>query len=69
MSLTDIPVIGELVELAKTLPPEAVSWLVKLVRDALSSDDPARYIQRRAEADAAHEAAQHAVDEALKRGV
>lgn len=58
--------IEKLLELAGKLPPEAVGWLVQLVEGALSSDDPERYIRRRAEADASHTAAQHAVDEALK---
>lgn len=57
-------------ELGK-LPPGAVKLVYQLVRDlvtgALSSDDPQRYIERRAAAEAAHLASQAALDKALEK--
>jgi hypothetical protein len=59
--------IDQLVESAVKLAPEVIEELVKLVEEAVSSDDPMRVVKRQTEADAAHLAAQEAAREALKR--
>lgn len=60
MSLTD-----SLLELAGRLPEAALPHAVKLVADALASDDPADYLARRAQADVAHAATRKAVEQIL----
>lgn len=59
--------MAEVIELIERLPADAVLELVKLVRAALSSPDPARELRRRAEADVAHIGAQEALKAALDR--
>lgn len=59
--------LGRLVELVAKLPPAAIEALISLVRGALSSDDPERYIARRATADATHAATQATARELLSR--
>lgn len=62
MSLIDT--LGELV--AK-LPAAAIKLLVDLVREALTSDDPTRLIERRLAARASEEGAEAAIDAGLER--
>lgn len=59
--------LDELNALLASVPVALVAALVKLVRDALSSDDPMRAIQRRATAEASHAAAQESVQQIIKR--
>lgn len=56
-----------LIEQIARLPVEAVLALIRLIAEALISDDPLRVIERRASADAAHAAAQHTADQILQR--
>jgi len=65
MSLIDKAKDDLLTAIAK-LPVEAVLAVIKLVQGALASDDPTRYIQRRAEAELAHEGTKAAAAAALK---
>lgn len=60
-------VASELAELAAKLPVEAVKLIVDLVREAVTSEDPTRYIQRRIVSEAAHKATQEGVVAALDR--
>lgn len=60
-----LAVLEKLVALVAKLPPEALALLLQLVEGALKSDDPTRYIQRRATAEAAHAASQETVRAAL----
>lgn len=62
-----MPLITKLAELAAKLPIEAVALVVKIVSDALESDDPKRYLERRAFAEGSRVATEKAVDEALGR--
>lgn len=55
----------ELEEAAARLPAAAVPYLVQMIGDALASSDPVDYIARRAQADAAHAAAQKTVETIL----
>lgn len=66
MSVVD-SIVEELGELLAKLPAAAVVALIELVKGALASDDPARYIQRRAAADASASAADAAIEKALGR--
>lgn len=65
MSVTE-PRATILQQIAK-LPIEAVLALVRLLTEALASDDPARVIERRAAATASHHAAQETVKKALEK--
>lgn len=59
--------IDSLAELVAKLPTSAVIALVELVKGAIASDDPTRYIQRRAAADASEAASEAAIEKALGR--
>lgn len=59
--------IESLASLVAKLPASAVIALVELVKGAIASDDPTRYIQRRAAADASASAADAAIEKALGR--
>lgn len=63
MSIAD-PRATILQQIAK-LPAEALLALVRLLKEALASDDPARVIERRAAATASHHAAQQAASKAI----
>lgn len=58
--------IEDVVGLVAKLPADALAELVTLLRAVLASDDPARELRRRAEADAAHLAAQETARRALE---
>lgn len=60
-------VIGKIVETAAKLPPEALELVLSIIKGAVESNDPTRYLQRRATAEAAHAASQATVQQALKR--
>lgn len=68
MSLTSAIVEALAKELGK-LPVAALELVVDLVRGALRSEDPERYLKRRIVADGAHAAAQAALDELLDEKV
>lgn len=57
--------ISKVVETVSKLQPAAIELVIELVRGALESDDPERYLRRKLEAEAVHKGAQAAVDEAL----
>lgn len=57
--------IDDIGALVAKLPVAAVVALIELVKGALASDDPARYIQRRAAADASEAASDAAIEKAL----
>jgi hypothetical protein len=57
--------ISDLVPLLKELPECCIVPIANLVRGAVASDDPARFIERRLVADTAHAASQAAVQAAL----
>lgn len=57
-----------LAQLAARLPAEALPYAVKIVEGALASDDATEYLARRAQADAAHAAAQATVAKLLEEG-
>lgn len=56
----------ELAALLVRLPVEAIKLLIELISGALKSDDPVRYLQRRAAADASALASEEAIDATLK---
>lgn len=60
-------VIAKLVAAVAKLPPQAVELLMSIIEGALESDDPTRYLERRATAEAAHAASQATVREILNR--
>lgn len=59
--------IETLIEEAAELAPAAIEALVAIVRGAKKSDDATRYLQRKAESDAAHLASQAIAKEALDK--
>lgn len=56
-----------LAELVAKLPAAAVALVVELVRGAVASEDPVRYLERRLAAETSHTAVQRGVREALRR--
>lgn len=56
----------ELAGLLVHLPVEAIKLLIRLVSGAIASNDPVRYLERRATADASALASETAIETALK---
>lgn len=59
--------IQQIVAVVTSLPPEAAQFVLSIVRGAAASDDPARYLERRATADVAHKASQQLVEQILEQ--
>lgn len=58
--------LEEVAKLLVRLPIEAVKLLLDLVRGAVASDDPARFIKRKAMADASELATKKVIEQALE---
>lgn len=57
--------LEEAAKLLARLPIEAVKMLLELLKGALASDDPARFLQRQAMADASALAAEELIEQTL----